>query len=158
MFVARDTESTVLPHADWGSLQDHLDFLADQERQAPFAAQFADARKSVTDNVTMKHVVLPTLAALRCLHAPLTEFVRVHAKPGASLDAVQTVLDKYVAHANNESTLPVAAAYGRGIGDSIEESILVIGWNSLEVGRFPAHYLLGPEPMTMLVCVSRTTS
>jgi hypothetical protein len=116
-----------------------MNFLADKERQAHFAELFADAQKAPeTNDITMKHVVLPADAALRCLHAQLTEVAWFKAKEGVSLDAVQAAVEKYVAYANRESTFPIAAVCGRevSIGNPEKELGLglVIGWDSTEVG------------------------
>jgi len=113
-----------------------MNFLADKERQAHFAELFADAQKAPgTNDITMKHCVLPADAALRCLRAQLTEFAWFKAKEGVSLDAVQAVVEKYVAHANEESTLPIAAVCGREVDNPEKELCLVVGWDSTEVDR-----------------------
>jgi hypothetical protein len=117
---------------DWDSVEDHMNFLKDEERQAPFAKQFADAQKPGTNDVLTKHTVLPTEVALRCLHAPLTEFASIKVKEGASLETVRAIVDKYVAYANKESTAPVAAVYGHEAGNE-KELVIVIGWESTEV-------------------------
>ena len=113
--------------------------MADKERQAPFAELFADAQKAPeTNDITMKHFVLPADAALRCLRAQFTEVAWFKAKEGVSLDAVQAVVEKYVAHANGESTSPIAAVCGREVSiENPEKELglgLVIGWDSTEVG------------------------
>ena len=113
-----------------------MDFLADKERQAPFAEVFAAAQKAPeTNDITMKHFVLPAEAALRCLRAQLTEVAWFKAKEEVSLDTVQAVVEKYVAHANGESALPIAAVCGREDGNPEKELCLVIGWKSTEVDR-----------------------
>jgi len=119
---------------NWNTHQDHLNFMADKERQVPFAAQFADAQKADAgpDGLSMKHAVVQEDAVLDCLRAPLTEVAVVKVKAGATLGAVQAAVDKYVAYANKDSTPPVAAAYGQEVGKPQEELLLVIGWNSAE--------------------------
>ena len=112
-----------------------MNFLADQERQAPFAKLFVDSQKRDANDYTMKHSILPVDAALRCLRAPLTEVALISVKEGASFDAVQAVVGKYVAHANQESTLPVAAVYGQEVGNPEKDLLLVVGWDSTEVNR-----------------------
>lgn len=109
--------------------------MADTERQASFAEIFADAQKAPeTKDITMKHFVLPADVALRCLRARLTEVAWFKAKEGGSLDVVQAAVEKYVAHANEESALPLAAVCGREVGNP-EELCVVIGWDSTEVDR-----------------------
>jgi hypothetical protein len=112
-----------------------MNFVADKERQAPFVAQFASARKPETNDVVIKHIVLPMNVTFRCLRAPLTEVALIKVKEGASLGAVQAIVAKYVAYANNESTSPVAAVYGQEVDNPEKELCLVIGWNSTEVGH-----------------------
>jgi len=114
-----------------------MDFLADRERQAPFAELFTDAQKAPeTNDITMKHFVLPADAALRCLRAQFTEVAWFKAKEGVSLDTVQAAVEKYVAHANGESTSPIAAVCGREVSiENPEKELglgLVIGWDSTE--------------------------
>jgi len=117
---------------NWDTVQDHMNFVTDKERQAPFAAQFASARKPETNDVAVKHIVLPVDVTFRCLRAPLTEVAFIKVKEGASLDAVQAVVAKYVAYANSESTPPVAAVYGQEVDNPEKELCIVIGWNSTE--------------------------
>ena len=111
-----------------------MNFLTDKERQAPFAELFADSQKTPGSNdVAMRHFVLPADAALRCLRAPLTEFVWFKAKEGVSLDVVQAAVEKYVAWANEESALPIAAVSSREVDNPEKELGLVVGWGSTEV-------------------------
>jgi len=113
-----------------------MNFLADKERQAHFAELFADAQRAPeTNDITMKHLVLPADAALRCLRAQLTEFAWFKAKEGVSLDAVQAVVEKYVARAKEESALPIATACGREVDNPEKELCLAAGWGSTEVDR-----------------------
>jgi hypothetical protein len=113
-----------------------MNFLTDKERQAPFAELFADSQKVPgTDDVAMRHFVLPADTALRCLRAPLTEFVWFKAKEGVSLDAVQAAVDKYVACANEESALPIAAVSSREVDNPEKVLCLIVGWGSTEVDR-----------------------
>jgi len=112
-----------------------MNFLADKERQVPFAELFADSQKRDANDYTMKHSILPVDAALRCLRAPLTEVALISVKEGASFAAVQAVVGKYAAYANKESTPPVAAVYGQEVGDPEKDLLLVIGWGSTEVDR-----------------------
>jgi hypothetical protein len=113
-----------------------MNFLTDKERQAPFAELFADSQKAPgTNDVAIRHFVLPEDVALRCLRAPLTEFVWFKAKEGVSLDAVQAAVEKYVAWANEESAPPIAAVSGQEVDNPEKELCLVVGWGSTEVDR-----------------------
>jgi hypothetical protein len=113
-----------------------MDFLADKERQVLFAKPFADSQKLDANDYTMKHSVLPADTALRCLRAPFTEATLIRANEEASFDTIQAIVGKYVAYANKESTLPVAAVYGPEVVNPKKELLLVVGWNSTEVDRY----------------------
>ena len=112
-----------------------MNFLADKERQVPLAQLFEDSQKLGANDYTMKHSVLPVDVALQCLRAPLTEVALIRVKEGASFDAVQAVVGKYVEYSNKESTPPVAAVYGPEVVNPDNELLLVIGWGSTEVDR-----------------------
>ncbi|KAI9465560.1 hypothetical protein BJY52DRAFT_590770 [Lactarius psammicola] len=116
----------------WDSLQDHLNFIADKERQASVAEQFADA---MTGGVVMEHTILSVDTALLSLEAPLTELVRITFSDRGSLEKVKVVVDKYAAYANREETPPIAAAFGQTVDlENVEETkvILIVGWKTAE--------------------------
>lgn len=119
----------------WDSLQDHLNFLADKERQASVAEQFADAVKGDSGGLIMEHAVLSVDTALLSLQAPLTEVARITSSDKASLDKAKALVGKYVAYANREETPPIAAVSGQTVDlENVEETklILVIGWKTTE--------------------------
>ncbi|KAI0252368.1 hypothetical protein BJV78DRAFT_350382 [Lactifluus subvellereus] len=118
---------------DWNTVRSRLNLLVGEEGQGTSTAQFPDDQKGGdTDNGTTRQTDLPEDAVFRCLRAPLTEIAWIEVKAGATLEAVQALLGKYVAYANKESTPPVAAAHGQDVASSEEELFLVVGWNTLE--------------------------
>ncbi|KAI0245203.1 hypothetical protein BJV78DRAFT_594099 [Lactifluus subvellereus] len=124
-----------LPETDWNTVRSRLNLLVGEGGQGTSTAQFPDDQKGGdTDNGTTRQTDLPEDAVFRCLRAPLTEIAWIEVKAGATLEAVQALLGKYVAYANKESTPPVAAAHGQDVASSEEELFLVVGWNTLEVG------------------------
>lgn len=84
----------------------------------------------------MEHVVLSVEITLRVLEAPLTEVARITFSDRASLDKAKPIVEKYVAYANREETLPVAAVFGQTVDlENVEEMKLmfVVGWKTAEV-------------------------
>jgi len=119
----------------WDSLQDHLNFLADKERQASVAEHFADAMRGDAGGLIMEHTVLSVDTTLRCLEAPLTEVARITFSDKASVEKAKAVVDKYVTYANREETLPIAAAFGQTVDlENVGELklIFVVGWKTAE--------------------------
>jgi hypothetical protein len=120
----------------WDSLQDHLNYIADKERQAPVAKHFADAIRSDKGSLSMEHAVLPVETMRHILEAPLTEVTRITFKDTESLEKSKHVVDKYVAYANRKETLPVAAAFGQTVDlEGVEELkiMIIIGWKTAKV-------------------------
>jgi hypothetical protein len=144
-FVARVVVLTNYPiETDWKTVRSRLNLLVG-EGQGPSDTQFPDTQKGGdTDNGSMSYTGSGEDAVLRCLRAPLTEIAWIGVNKGASLEAVHAILGKYVAYANQESTPAVAAAQGQDPATSEEELFLVIGWNTLEVGR-SEHKMSGRE-------------
>jgi hypothetical protein len=157
-FVARIAVLTNPLETDWKTVRSRLNLLVGEgeEGQGPSAAQFPDTQKGGdTDNGSTNNTGSSEDAVLRCLRAPLTEIAWIAVNEGASLEAVQALLGKYVTYANQESSPPIAAAQGQDPAISEEELFLVIGWNTLEVCRSECRmsgreltvleHLLGPE-------------
>ena len=120
----------------WDSLQDHLNYIADKERQASVAADFGSAMRLDAGGPIIEHVVLSVETTLRVLEAPLTEVARITFSDRASLEKAKPVVEKYVAYANREETLPIAAAFGQTVDlENIEEMkiIFIVGWKTAEV-------------------------
>ena len=120
----------------WDSLQDHLNYIADKERQASVAEDFGSAMRLDVGGLIMEHVVLSVETTLRILEAPLTEVARITFSDRASLEKAKPVVEKYVAYANREETLPIAAAFGQTVDlENIEEIkiIFIVGWKTAEV-------------------------
>ena len=120
----------------WDSLQDHLNYIADKERQASVAEDFGSAMRLDAGGPIMEHVVLSVETTLRVVEAPLTEVARITFNDRTSLEKAKPVVEKYVAYANREETLPIAAAFGQTVDlENIEEMkiIFIVGWKTAEV-------------------------
>ena len=83
----------------------------------------------------MEHVVLSVETTLRVVEAPLTEVARITFNDRTSLEKAKPVVEKYVAYANREETLPIAAAFGQTVDlENIEMKIIfIVGWKTAEV-------------------------
>jgi hypothetical protein len=120
----------------WDSLQDHLNYIADKERQASVAEDFGSAMRLDVGGPIMEHVVLSVETTLRVLEAPLTEVARITFSDRASLEKAKPVVERYVAYASREETLPIAAAFGQTVDlENVEEMkiVFIVGWKSAEV-------------------------
>jgi hypothetical protein len=120
----------------WDSLQDHLNYMTDKERQASVAEDFGDAMRLDAGVPIIEHVVLSAETTLRVLEAPLTKVARITFSDRASLEKAKPVVEKYVAYANREETLPIAAAFGQTFDlENVEEMkiIFIVGWKTAEV-------------------------
>jgi hypothetical protein len=112
-------------------IQSCLNLLVGEEGQGSSVAQFTDTQKwGDTDNGATGLSDLHEETVLRCLRAPLTELAWIDVNAGASFKAVQALLGKYVAYANEELTPPVAAVHGQDAASSEEELFLMVGWNT----------------------------
>lgn len=119
----------------WDSLQDHLNYIADKERQASVAEDFGSAMRLDVGGPIMEHVVLSVETTLRVLEAPLTEVARITFSDRASLEKAKPVVERYVAYASREETLPIAAAFGQTVDlENVEEMkiVFIVGWKSAE--------------------------
>jgi len=118
----------------WDPLQDHLNYLEDKKRQASTAEDFASAlRGGELKGSTMEHALLSMEITFLILEAPLMEVVRITFSDRATLEKVRPVVEKYVAYANREEMLPVAAAFGQTVDlENVEETkiIFIIGWKN----------------------------
>lgn len=100
------------------------------------AEDFGSAMRLDAGGPIIEHVVLSVETTLRVLEAPLTEVARITFSDRASLEKAKPVVEKYVAYANREETLPIAAAFGQTVDlENIEEMkiIFIVGWKTAEV-------------------------
>jgi len=119
----------------WDSVQDHLDYIADKERQASVGMHFAETLRGDPGGLVIVHAVLSVETTLQIVHAPLTEVALITFSDRAELEKFKPVVDKYVAYANRKETLPIAAAFGQTIDmKDVEETkiMLITGWKTAE--------------------------
>ncbi|KAI0269752.1 hypothetical protein BC834DRAFT_967496 [Gloeopeniophorella convolvens] len=116
---------------NWNTIADHKAFLADTDKQVPFAQQFAESEEGGIEHATTAHAVLATDATLECLRAPYTEWARVKARSDAHVEDISRVVDEYIDYVHKKTALPVNATYGPA-AENPQELLLVIGWRSTE--------------------------
>jgi len=119
---------------EWCSLEDHHNFMADDEAAPKFAKLFESSAKDGQPKGTMIHAYWEVDEALPCLKAPFIELTKITPKKGVATVAIHAVLDKYVAHMRNLTNQVVGATYGQ-VAEKPEQLILVIGWKSMETWR-----------------------
>lgn len=137
-FISAPAESDDDPFSPtgWDSIQAHRNYIGDKERQASVAVEFAEAMRGDVGGLIMEHAVLSVETTLRIIEAPLTEVARLTFSDRASLEKAKPIVDKYIAYANREETVPIAAAFGQTVDlENVEEMkiMFIIGWKTAEV-------------------------
>ncbi|KAI0303109.1 hypothetical protein BC826DRAFT_330822 [Russula brevipes] len=122
----------------WETVDDFKTLVANATGElTKLREHFALSRSTTGPEDVFKVTVKFTADPLPALQSPVTELLYATLKPGADLQALAQTVGKAVIGSNSPASPAVAAAQG-SVTDNPETIVLVIGWNSYEVGPSPA--------------------